>query len=169
LLYPKALGGRLRYSTLNQGRPSTATADLGTQLIEALPRALDVMQIQALGILCLRLEAAVAATQPGSAYAAACEPSPTVPSNSPSMSRRKRSIHPYIAAYPVRVDATDEELYAILEGIIIRIENLTNSLVLERLGPYTEVLAALSQATRIDPNLIVRALSLFAGTMRATA
>jgi adenylate cyclase len=37
---------------------------------------------------------------------------------------------------------------------------------LKQLGGFSTVLAALEQATRIDPNLLVHALSLMNGTMQ---
>lgn len=159
LLYPKALAGRLRYSAMVP--PSSQSIVRATQTLEPVPHLLDVIQIQALGTLILRAEAAAAAhMHPSSMHS-----SPLMAQDSPNMSRiqRKQSYHPHLAEFPIAIDSTDEQLLAVLENLVIRLENLTSSLVLHQLGPYTEVLGALSQASHIDPKMILQGLSMFAG------
>lgn len=166
LLYPKALAGRLKYST---ALPSTAhNMVTATQTLEPIPHLLDAIQIQALGTLLIRAEAAAAAqTHPP---APVTTTSPATAQMSPNLSRvkRKQSHHPHVADYPIALDSTDEELMAVLENLVIRLENLTNSLTLHQLGPYTEVLGALSQASHLDPRMILQGLSMFAGYVRNT-
>ena len=79
-----------------------------------------------------------------------------------ALAKRRTTIHPTSLAYPIRPDATDEELSAALEGYIQRIENVLSTLVLHSLGPFTEVLAALGAAMRTDPRSIMNALVRFA-------
>lgn len=164
LLYPKALAGRLKFSaTAPSASSQMANA---TQTLEPVPHLLDVIQIQALGSLTLRAEAAASArTHPAPHSSPQMSLSPSLAKASAHVLARKRkhSYHPHLADYPIALDATDDELLAILEGLVIRLENLNSALMLHQLGPYNEVLGALSQASQVDPGMILQALSMFAG------
>ena len=178
LIYPTQLAGRLKHNpdavdelglTLGQNGNNTLL-DRPAETYEPIPHLLDVYQIQQVGMLCLRLEAATATIfKPPPPLPASTSPLST-PSRSPHLGlrppvNRKRSIHPFLLSYPIRLDATDDELAVILEGLVYRVENVLSTLVIHQLGPYTEVLSALSEATRIDPKSIYQALSIFAGVM----
>lgn len=76
-----------------------------------------------------------------------------------ALAKRKTIIHPTTLAYPIRPDATDSELAALLEGYLQRIENVLSTLVLHQLGPMVEVLKALGDAVRMDPRSMMGALS----------
>lgn len=86
----------------------------------------------------------------------------------PKMDQRKSRLHPHLLAYPVRLESTDEELAAVLENLVIRIENVLSALEMRALGPMSEVLAALGEAIRVDPRVILHALETF-GTASAAA
>lgn len=168
LVYPKALAGRLKY-TATQSDGIVAGAAGTTQMFEPVPQLFDVHQMQNLGMVTIRLEAAAARqVSPPLAYQTpllgASTTSPTISlDGSPMLTRnRKKSVHPFLTAYPIRLDATDEELMSLLEGLVIRVENVVNTLTLAQLGPYSEILGALNQATKIDPKAILQALSMFA-------
>jgi adenylate cyclase len=74
---------------------------------------------------------------------------------------------------------TDEELTLIIESLTTRAENTMSTLVcphirgksranlqyFKHLGGFSSVLAALEQATRTDPRLIVHALALMNGAL----
>lgn len=163
LLYPKALAGRLKYSSSTHAAGQQISG--ATQTLEPVPHLLDVIQIQAIGTLILRAEAAAAARTNPTPSSTLLLSGPLVPKGPPPVGRnkRKQSYHPHMSEYPIALDATDEELLAVLEGLVIRIENLTSSLMLHQLGPYTEVLSALSDASKVEPGMILQALSMFAG------
>lgn len=94
---------------------------------------------------------------------------PSTPAQREALAKRGPLIHPTSLAFPVRADATDDELVALLESYLVRLENCLSTLTLHQLGPFTEVLSALSQAVRIDPRSIALALTRFAGVMQAQA
>lgn len=81
--------------------------------------------------------------------------------------KRKTLIHPTTLAFPVRADATDDELAALLESYVVRVENCLSTLTLHQLGPFTEVLSALGQAVRLDSRSILMALTRFSAAMQA--
>jgi len=74
---------------------------------------------------------------------------------------------------------TDEELTLIIESLTTRAENTVSTMVspstagmmladlqyFKHLGGFSSVLAALEQATRTDPRLILHALALMNGAM----
>lgn len=81
--------------------------------------------------------------------------------------KRKTLIHPTTLAFPVRADATDDELAALLESYVVRVENCLSTLTLHQLGPFTEVLSALGQAVRLDSRSVLMALTRFSAAMQA--
>ena len=156
-------------------------ADRPAETFEPIPHLIDVYQIQQLGQIVLRLEAAGAAicrpalpsVQAHMATVAAWSPAtPRSPMGSVASgsggarrSRRYQSKHPHLQSYPVRIDSTDEELFAVLEGFVIRCEHVLSSLALHSLGPYNEVLAALASAVKLDADSVLKAIAVFAGAM----
>ncbi|GAA5935233.1 uncharacterized protein JCM15063_000976 [Sporobolomyces koalae] len=83
--------------------------------------------------------------------------------------KRRTLVLPTTLTFPVRADATDDELAALLESYIVRTENVLSTLALHQLGPFTEVLSALGQALRLDGRSVLLALTRFAGVMQAGA
>ena len=191
--YPTALAGRLKVSIdgddLNASTSGlglgggAGVADRPAETFEPIPHLIDVYQIQQLGQIVLRLEAAGAAicrpalpsVQAHLATVATWSPAtPRSPMGSVASgggggggrrSRRYQPKHPFLQAYPVRIDSTDEELFAVLEGFVIRCEHVLSSLALHSLGPYNEVLAALASAVKLDADAVLKAITVFAGVM----
>ena len=146
LIYPKAIAGRLSKNTLTPILPATADGAVGAaaarsptlaHTFDAAPQLLDVQQIQGLGVLMLRLEAAVAPR-----YASANEglmspgsPSTILDSNQ-RLSRKHRTAHPHSTNFPLRADSSDVELLAVLENLVARCENVVNTLVVQSMGGY---------------------------------
>lgn len=143
---------------------------------------IDVNLVKGIGRVCQRLEAAAAAIVNPLRWEEDIAPTESAEL---ALARRKAVIHPTSLAYPIRPDSSDEELAALLEGYLQRIENVLSTLTLHRLGPYTgelsaldatrdvsliassnaEVLAALGAAVKTDPRSILNALSRFAAAM----
>lgn len=94
---------------------------------------------------------------------------PSTPAQQAAAAKRKTLIHPTSFAFPVRADATDDELCALLESYLVRIENCLSTLTLHQLGPFTEVLSALGQALRVDQRSVLLALTRFAGLQQQQA
>lgn len=156
-------------------------ANRPAETFEPIPHLIDVYQIQQLGQIVLRLEAASAAicrpalpsVQAHMAAVASWSPAtPRSPLGSVASgggggrrSRRYQPKHPFLQSYPVRIDSTDEELFAVLEGFVIRSEHVLSSLALHALGPYNEVLAALSSAIKLDADTLLKAIAVYAGAM----
>jgi adenylate cyclase len=67
----------------------------------------------------------------------------------------------------IRENMTEDELIEVLASLTTRIENSLSTLYFKHLGGFTTALAALEHATRIDPQLILHALSLMDGAMTA--
>lgn len=174
LIWPKSLKERNKAAAAEAetgGAHVAEVHDPSTQIIE-------VNLVKSIGRACLRLEAAVALIVHGQDFiddtqrhgppSSTNDSTPTLSSTalvSPHPSQRKTIIHPSTLIYPIRPDATDEELTALLETYIIRIENVVASLVLYRLGPYAETLAALGAMLKTDPKYLLNALSRFANLM----
>lgn len=94
---------------------------------------------------------------------------PSTPAQQAAAAKRKTLIHPTSFAFPVRADATDDELCALLESYLVRVENCLSTLTLHQLGPFTEVLSALGQALKVDQRSIMLALTRFAGLQQQQA
>ncbi|GAA5975300.1 hypothetical protein JCM11641_005929 [Rhodosporidiobolus odoratus] len=147
---------------------------------DTTPQLLDVNQIKVLGKVVQRLEAACGLIVHGLAnesvsplMAAGSDANlsarPSTPAQAAAIAKRKTLIHPTTLAFPVRADATDDELAALLESYLTRIENCLSTLVLHQLGPFTEVLSALGTAVGLDPRSVMLALTRFAGAMQTQA
>ncbi|WAQ81351.1 hypothetical protein PtA15_1A691 [Puccinia triticina] len=63
--------------------------------------------------------------------------------------------------YPIRLESTNQELAAILKNQVIRIKNVLSSLQLRTLGRICEVLLALGNAIKIQPNVLLHELKFF--------
>ncbi|KAG8890172.1 cysteinyl-tRNA synthetase [Tulasnella sp. 332] len=61
--------------------------------------------------------------------------------------------------------ATDADLLLLIDSLSVRIQNALASLYLKQVGGYHGVLAALEQATKVDPGALMQALSMFSGLM----
>lgn len=74
---------------------------------------------------------------------------------------KSKLLNGHLLTYPIRSESTDEELAAILENQVIRIENVLSSLELRSLGPIYDVLLALGDAVKVQPNVLLHALEAF--------
>ncbi|GAA5861120.1 hypothetical protein JCM1840_003087 [Sporobolomyces johnsonii] len=188
LIWPTALKERIE-------KPGEKSEKKTEVVQDETPHMLDVATIKSLGRVVARLEAVcgllvhgltvddpselVPSVSPAApSYHPSAAPSPHLDGARPSTpntnavvlaaaAKRKTLIHPTTLAFPVRADATDAELAALLESYLTRIENCLSTLVLHQLGPFTEVLSALGQAVRLDGRSILLALTRFAGAMQA--
>lgn len=171
LIYPTALTGRLtggksKEASASAG-PTPSPAALTKPLLSGLPppQLIDPQEARNLSNICLRLEALSAGeghrlyelphfnSQPNNN-------SPTIgfPASN-AAPRRRITLSPHLLNIsPIPAGATDEQLLVLLELLVVRVENALSTLQLRQLGPFTDVLAALSDATRIDPQYILRAL-----------
>jgi adenylate cyclase len=161
LLYPAALTDRLRHPERGMG-DGDDPASKPAEMYEPIPQLLDSSQVRRLGTLCLRLESVSAANSHplfnygrGNDQLGASSSSPPQPP--------PKILHPHLSLehYPVSLSATDEELLAMVQGMVIRIENVVSTLVLHQLGPHVEVLSALAHAIRVDSRYLEHALSIF--------
>ncbi|GAA5924129.1 hypothetical protein JCM3775_005601 [Rhodotorula graminis] len=175
LLWPKALKERIvpPAGALDDSA-GTAIAGKRSEVIQdETPQLLDVNTIKGLGRVVQRLEAVCGAIVHG----VGDEVAPHLPNSSarpstaqqqqPVTAKRKTLIHPTTLAFPVRADATDDELAALLESYVVRVENCLSTLTLHQLGPFTEVLSALGQAVRLDSRSVLMALTRFSAAMQA--
>jgi adenylate cyclase len=169
LIWPKSLKERNRVGVDEaeaEGVQVAEVHDPSTQIM-------DVALVKSIGRVCLRLESAASYIIHGHPVDDSLPISPAnggpiaVGSNAVVATiRPKVAINPSTLIYPIRPDATDDELAALLEIYLIRIENVISSLVLHNLGPYTETLAALASALKTDPRYVLNALSRFSALMR---
>lgn len=175
LIYPTALasrltGGKSKQEMLAGPEPAAGHVSpvLSTQA-RAGPSTtlLDLQEVRNLSNMCLRLEALSA----GPNHRLYELPSNTSHSNhnSPAIGyntstaapRRRITLSPHLlASSGIRSDATDEQLLVHLELLVVRIENVLSTLQLRQLGPFTDVLSALSDAVKIDPQYLLNALSM---------
>ncbi|GAA6006965.1 hypothetical protein JCM11491_001457 [Sporobolomyces phaffii] len=174
LIWPKALQERVE-------KPGEKSEKKTEVIEDDTPQLLDVQLIKSLGKVVHRLEAVgsllvhghesedflhpavLSSAAPGSNPASR----PGTPTTVAVAAKRRTLVHPTTFAFPIRADATDEELAALLESYIVRTENCLSTLALHQLGPFTEVLSALGQALRLDARSVVLALTRFAGVMQA--
>jgi len=187
LLYPKSLAGRFELS--DQLRANVEVAD--PRLTIAEPRQIDIEEVRELSKLILRLESVSSVSQPVAAPLPQSPGSPATVSlgtgmeRTPSrrtmaLTRSARLPPPTYLGPSIRDDMTDDELAHIIESLTTRAENVMSTLVsrslapgdaiaddqyVKSLGGFSSVLAALEQATKIDPRLIIHALSLMNGAM----
>jgi adenylate cyclase len=180
LLYPKALVGRLEIS--NDIR---ANVEVNAQKFHSASRSIDIEQVKELSSLVLRLEALSAAQHNPPAQPPSDPTSPKLGSARLAVTTSSQQV-PQVTRPPsflgpcIREDMTDEELTLIIESLTTRAENTMSTLVcphlsipsgytdlqyFKHLGGFSSVLAALEQATRTDPRLIVHALALMNGAL----
>lgn len=173
LIWPKLLKER------NRAGMDEAEAEGGhvAEVHDPSTQIMDVALVKSIGRVCLRLEAAASfivhghpmehASSTGPAHPQSqTNGAPTILGNTTlARARPAASIDPSTLIYPIRPDATDDELVALLEIYLIRIENVLSSLVLHRLGPYTETLMAIATALKTDPRYVMNALSRFSALM----
>ncbi|GAA5988222.1 hypothetical protein JCM10908_002119 [Rhodotorula pacifica] len=182
LIWPTALKERIAPSSAEAAVDATSATLAGqkTELVQdATPQILDVNLIKRLGKLVQRLESVCGVLVHGFGEEASetltvlgngnSSARPSTPAQREALAKRGPLIHPTSLASPVRADATDDELAALLESYLVRVENCLSTLTLHQLGPFTEVLSALGQAVRLDPRSIALALTRFAGLMQAEA
>ncbi|GAA94358.1 uncharacterized protein L969DRAFT_96502 [Mixia osmundae IAM 14324] len=163
LIYPKELANRIKSVSAGQLGASSKPAEI----YDPIPQIIDVNHVRQLAFICLRLEALSAGNAPEAQTAFMSLPvgaSPLVGVNSRDHFHYKTRVHPHLLTYPTRADATDEELLAVVESLLVRIENVLATYTLRQLGPYADVLSVLSELTRQDPKYVLHALSLFAQT-----
>ncbi|WAQ86045.1 hypothetical protein PtA15_6A675 [Puccinia triticina] len=80
---------------------------------------------------------------------------------------KSKLLNGHLLTYPIQLESTDKELYAILETQVIRIENVLSSLEVRSLRPIYDILLALGDAVMIQPNVILHALESFGLTSNA--
>lgn len=172
IIFPNALAGRLSGGQSKEALMSAA------QLLQAksgnpsgqpiLQSILDHQELRALAALCLRLEALSAGNE-HRFYESSSSTSPHVGHHSPALGyghssaapKRRTTLSPHLlASIVVRSEATDEELLVLFESLLVRIENALASMQLRHLGPFTDVLAALGDAVKIEPGFILQALTM---------
>ncbi|KAK4054214.1 cysteinyl-tRNA synthetase [Microbotryomycetes sp. JL201] len=160
LIWPKALKERIKTEGAKQDAVQAEIYDPSSQI-------LDVSMVKALGRVTHRLEAAAAAIvhrnsweEQRFAYEQSEAGGQMTLARGPTL-----IVHPTTLAYPIRPDSSDDELVALLEGYLQRVENVLSTLVLHQLGPFTEILSALGQAVRTDPRSIMLALTRYAAIM----
>ena len=140
LIWPKALKERISL----EGTPAATKREAeSTEVYDPSGQLLDVSTVRAIGRVCLRLEAAASTL----VHPERTDMSTGVNALSHPLMHRS-TVHPTTFLIPIRPDATDDELAAILESFVVRIENVLSTLVLHQLGPFAEVLSALSSALR---------------------
>ena len=171
LIYPTALAGRLtggkskEAMAVNGPSPAPTTLNSATIAGSQLQQIVDQQEARNLSNICLRLEALSAGEGHGlyelpSHNSQPNKNSPTIglPSSS-AAPRRRITLSPHLLnVNPIPVNATDEQLLVLLELLVVRIENALSALHLRQLGPFADVLGALADATRIDPQYILHAL-----------
>ncbi|KAG1175973.1 hypothetical protein G6F70_003746 [Rhizopus microsporus] len=62
----------------------------------------------------------------------------------------------------IREEATDEELMAMMENCVTRVENATSALYLQKMGRFANVLEKLGETIEVDPMHIMKALQMYA-------
>ncbi|CAO3661661.1 unnamed protein product [Rhizopus stolonifer] len=65
----------------------------------------------------------------------------------------------------IREEATDEELMAMMENCVTRVENATSALYLQKMGRFANVLEKLGETIQVDPTHIMKALQMYAEVM----
>lgn len=169
LIYPTALTGRLTggksKEAVASATPVPATALKTSPSGLQSQQLLDPQDIRNIGNLCLRLEA-LSAGEGHRLYELPSHNSQPN-NNSPTIGfpastaapRRRITLSPHLLnTNPIPPNATDEQLLVLLELVVVRIENALSTLHLRQLGPFADVLGALADATRIDPQYILHAL-----------
>ncbi|KAI9280056.1 hypothetical protein BY458DRAFT_501237 [Sporodiniella umbellata] len=68
----------------------------------------------------------------------------------------------------IREEATDEELMAMMENCVTRVENATSALYLQKMGRFANVLEKLGESIQVDPTHILKALQMYAEVMSNT-
>ena len=171
VIYPNALSGRLAGAKTIEPAlqppdgvvaSAEAAADDAGLLTQPL---LDLQHMRSLCNISLRLEA-LSAGQGHKLYdvsnqGQSQQNSPAIGFTTSSAAPRRRiTLSPHLSlAMHVRADSSEEQLLALLELLVVRIENVLASLHMRQLGPFTDVLAALGDAIRLDPQHILHALS----------
>lgn len=76
--------------------------------------------------------------------------------------RRRVTLSPHLlaAANTIRQDTPTDQLLVMVELLVIRIENVISTLHARQMGPLNDVLYALSDAIKVEPQFIRRALSM---------
>lgn len=159
--------------------------EVNAQKFHSASRSIDIEQVKELSTLVLRLEALSAAQHNPPIPAPPSDPtSPKIGSARLAVTTSTQSV-PQMTSPPsylgpcIREDMTDEELTLIIESLTTRAENTMSTLVcynvqsegeadmqyFKHLGGFSSVLAALEQATKTDPRLILHALALMNGAM----
>ncbi|WAR53161.1 hypothetical protein PtB15_2B592 [Puccinia triticina] len=173
LIYPRSLAGRLNNQGTSFGGPDSKV----DEVYEPAPRMLDVNPIRQLAALVVRLEAVSAATVHAPLSFSPSSPNPTnkltacpggeegggAGGSGGSAPKRPKSklLNGHLLTYPIRLESTDEELAAILENQVIWIKTVISSLELCSLGPIYDVLSALGDTVKIQPNVLLHALESF--------
>jgi adenylate cyclase len=162
-----------------------ANVEVNAHTFHSASRSIDIEQVKELSTLVLRLEALSAAQHHPPHTAPPFDPtSPKLGSarlavTTSSQAQAQVLTPPSYLGPCIREDMTDEELTIIIESLTTRAENTVSTLVcphlllrheadwqyFKHLGGFSSVLAALEQATRTDPRLIVHALALMNGAL----
>ncbi|KAG8936815.1 cysteinyl-tRNA synthetase [Tulasnella sp. 418] len=165
LVYPMDLMGRLRY---------LADEDSGGSL-NARRVQFSVDQVRQLAMLAIRIEALASGrvfqhsstlTRNASIVSAATVTGIEGDMSSEMVDHSKRLYaNPEVLMPAIKDNATDADLLMLMESLSMRVENAISTLYLKHVGGYHDVLAALEQATRVNPSMLVQALSMFGKLM----
>ncbi|KAI5474923.1 adenylate cyclase [Pseudohyphozyma bogoriensis] len=157
LVWPTALRARIENKVNAAGAaPTELVHDPSTQL-------LDATMVREIGRVCQRLEAAAGLIAHPEHFSDS--PEESTPEGRLAIIKKRMTIPHALSFSGISPTATDEELAAILEHLIVRVEHCLSTLVLHQLGPFTEVLSALGGAIGTDPRYITNALGRFAALM----
>ncbi|CAE6507918.1 unnamed protein product [Rhizoctonia solani] len=149
---PRDLEGRLKLS-----QPSNIPA-------AASRVQFSVEQIRQLGMLCARLEAL-------SSGRVLRDIALRNNSSAPNLNREESNEGAVMYANPallmpdIRKDASDDDLLTILDSLSMRIENALGTIQRHQVSGYDGVLSQLSEAIRLNPDMIVQALAMYQGVI----
>ncbi|WAR56937.1 hypothetical protein PtB15_7B790 [Puccinia triticina] len=74
---------------------------------------------------------------------------------------KSKRLNGNLLTYPIRLESTNQELAAILKNQVIWIKKVLSSLQLRTIGRICEVLLALGDAIKIQPNVLLHELKFF--------
>lgn len=132
LVYPRTLTGRLR----PYGAALGAESELAFH--EPAPRLIDSSLVRQLLAVISKLESVASAM-----------------AGNPPLCKTSS------LALTLRDAASDEDLFAVVEHVVIRLETTVAALQFYSLGPLADVLSALGDAIKVDPKTLLHALQAF--------
>ncbi|KAL1918835.1 uncharacterized protein VTP21DRAFT_2857 [Calcarisporiella thermophila] len=145
LVYPRALSGRVkrvigenRVSAQGLVESDSFKASCINLFGQAKAPLVDPELVRTLGYLCLRLE--------------------RVTAGNPSKSSPRHDYMGRMMTAHIKEEAKEEDLLRILENLIGRVENITSTLYLAKVGRFVQTLQEVGQAAGMDGAAVLRAL-----------